>query len=157
MPTHVYHPTNTPPTAWDRILVHPLDNIVALISVLFGATAVGALLAPGFIPSSSMEQMPVALVAVVALFLVAGGGLELSGLHWWGDVVSHGWALERFGWLLSFGGFVTYSVSVSWHYQHSLYAWGVPLMLGVGCLLRFWSVVKIERSTRRMIAEVRNS
>lgn len=157
MPTHVYHPTRVPPSLWDRILVHPLDNTASVISVLFGMTAVGALLFPGFIPSASMDQMPDLLVVTVSVFLVVGGLLELFGLHWWGDVVSQGWALERTGWLLSFGGFVTYAVSVSWHYPHSLYAWGVPLMLGMGCLLRFWSVVKIERSTRRMIAEVRKT
>lgn len=138
-------------------MVHPLDNSVALLSILFGLTAAFALIAPGFIPSASMDLMPSVIVAVVSVFLAAGGLLEFLGLHWAGDVVSHGWALERFGWLLSLGGFVTYAVSVSWHYPHSLYSWGVPLVLGLGCLLRFWSVVKIERSTRRLIEEVRKT
>lgn len=157
MPSHVYHPLNDPPTWWDRVLVHPLDNAVALLSFLFGITAGSALLFPQYVPSTSMDNMPSAVVAAVALFLAAGGVLEILGLHWWGDVVSDGWAFERFGWLLSVGGFTTYAVAVAISYPNSTYAWGVPLVLSLGCLLRFWSVVKIERSTRRLIAEVRNS
>lgn len=155
MPTHVYHPLNSPPTWWDRVLVHPLDNTVAAISILFGLTCTAALIYPGFIPSTAMDGMPWGLVCIVAAFLALGGVLELIGLHWTGDVVSHGWALERFGWLLSLGGFATYAVSVFYYYPNSLYSWGVPASLGLGCLLRFWSVVQIERSTRRLIAEVR--
>ena len=155
MPTHVYHPTNTPPTLWDRLLVHPLDNAVAFLAVMFGLTSGVSILLPGFIPSASMDQMIWPVVVAVAVFLMAGGVLGLTGLHWSGDTVSDGWALERLGWLLSAAGFLVYAISVGFSYANSLYAWGVPLGLSLGCALRVWSVVKIERGTRQLIKEVR--
>lgn len=155
MPTHVYQPARTPPSWWDRLLVHPMDTTVAVVSLAFGVVMAMSLLLDGFVPSKSMDQMPVPVVALVAGFLVAGGVLSLTGLNWWGDDVSHGWALERFGWLLVVGGFSTYAISVAWYYPGSIFAWGVPLILTLGGLLRFWSVVKIERATRLTIAEVK--
>lgn len=155
MPTHVYHPTNNPPTLWDRILVHPLDNTVALLAVMFGLTSGVSLMHPGFIPSASMEEMAWPVVSLVAVFLLGGGVVGLVGLHWQGDTVSDGWALERLGWLLSFAGLLVYAISVGASYPNSLYAWGVPLGLSLGCALRVWSVVKIEQSTRQLIKDVR--
>lgn len=155
MPTHVYKPVNNPPTLWDRLLVHPMDTTVAVVSLLFGVIIGLSICVPGFIPSQSMEQMPLFVAALFAVFTFAGGVLTLIGLNWWGDVVSHGWALERFGWLVSVGGFLGYAISVAWRFPDSVFAWGVPLALGLGGLLRFWSIVMIERSTRRTIAEVR--
>ena len=154
MPTHVYKPLNNPPSWWDRLLVHPMDTTVAVVSILFGAIISLSICIPGFVPSKSMEQMPLFIGVLLAAFLAAGGALTLIGLNWWGDVVSHGWALERFGWLVSAGGFVGYSISVAWRFPDSVFAWGVPLALGLGGLLRFWSIVMLERSTRRTIAEV---
>lgn len=156
MPTHVYHPTNNPPTLWDRLLVHPLDNTVALLAVMFGLTSGASLFAPDFIPSATMHELAWPVVALVSAFLLGGGVVGLIGLHWCGDTVSDGWALERLGWLLSFAGLLVYAISVGASYPSSLYAWGVPLGLALGCALRVWSVVKIERGTRQLIKEVRN-
>lgn len=155
MPTHVYQPTRNPPSWWDRLLVHPMDSTVAAVSLIFGALAATSLLAPGFIPSKSMEQMPLLVVILVSVFLAAGGTLSLIGLNWPGEDVSTGWALERFGLLLSAGGFIAYAISVSWHYPESVFSWVVPLLLGLGGLLRCLSVLMIERHTRRTIAEVK--
>lgn len=155
MPTHVYQPTRNPPSWLDRLLVHPMDATVAAASVVFGALVAASLFVPGFIPSKSMDQMPLLVVVLVSVFLAAGGVLSLIGLNWSGDDVSTGWALERFGLLLSGGGFVAYAISVSWHYPESVFSWIVPLMLGLGGFLRFVSVLMIERHTRRTIAEVK--
>lgn len=155
MPTHVFHPTNTPPTLWDRLLVHPLDNAVATISVLAGLTAGLSLLVPGFAPSKALGVMPWGIIMGLGVFLLAGGIMAILGLHWLGDTVSDGWALERFGWLLSFAGFIVYTISIYTTSPTSMYGWGLPLVLGLGCALRVWAVVRIERSTRRMLLEVR--
>lgn len=157
MPTHVFHPTNNPPTLWDRMLVHPLDNAVGAISVLFGLTAGMSLVVSGFSPSASVDDMPWGVIFALSVFLLAGGIMALVGLHWTGDTVSDGWALERFGWLLSSAGFIVYTIAVYSSFPNSMYSWGVPLMLSLGCALRVWSVVRIERGTRQMIREVRDS
>lgn len=155
MPTHVYQPLRNPPNWRDRLLVHPLDTTVAVVAVFFGVLVALSLFVDEFIPSQSMDKMPWPVVVLVGAFLGAGGLLALVGLNWWGDTVSRRWALERFGWLLATGGFTTYAISVSWHYPGSLFSWCVPLALAAGCLLRFVSIVRIEKSVRQTLAEVK--
>lgn len=157
MPTHVYQPSRNPPTWRDRLLVHPTDTTVALIAILFGVLVVLPLFFPDFTPSKSMDKMPWQIVVLVSGFLGTGGVLSMLGLNWWGDDVSKGWAIERFGWVLSGGGFATYAISVSWHYPESMFAWGVPLALGIGSIFRAWSIALIERATRRKVAEVKGA
>lgn len=154
MPTHVFQPTRNPPRWWDRLLVHPLDTTVAAVAVLFGVLVVLSLIVPDFIPSKSMDKMPWPIVVLVSGFLGTGGLLSLTGLNWWGDKVSTGWAVEQFGWWLAAGGFATYSISVAWHYPESAFAWGVPLALGIGAVVRAVSIIMIERSVRRTLKEV---
>lgn len=154
MPTHVYQPLRNPPTWRDRLLVHPLDTTVAVVSVIFGVLVALSLILPDFIPSKSMDKMPWPIVVLVAGFLGLGGGIALTGLNWWGDNVSAGWAIERFGWLLAAGGFITYALSVSWHYPSSAFAWAVPLALGLGAVIRAVSIVLIERGVRQKLAAV---
>lgn len=154
MPTHVYKPVHDPPTLWDRMLVHPLEAIVSLLSLGFGAIVLSGLIIPGFSPSPSLQEMPFVIVLFEGIFLTLGGGLAFIGLQWFGDDVSTGWALERFGWLLAGGGFLTYAISVSWHFPSSVLAWVVPGTLGLGAILRCWVLVLIERHTRLTIAEV---
>lgn len=155
MPTHVYHPTRNPPSWWDRILVHPLDTTVAIVSVLFGVLVAFSLVFPEFTPSKSMDKMPWPVVILVSGFLGTGGLLALVGLNWEGDDVARGWAFERFGWLLAAGGFATYALAVSWHYPGSIFSWGVPLALGAGALIRVWSLALIERSTREQLGQMK--
>lgn len=154
MPTHVYRPTHNPPTHWDRVLVHPLESVVAALSLLFGVIVLAGLVLPGYSPSASLREMPVLIVLLEGLFMASGGVLASIGLQWTGDDVSTGWALERFGWLLSGAGFLTYAISVSRHSPDSTLAWVVPGSLGLAALLRCWVLVLIERRTRLTIAEV---
>lgn len=155
MPTHVYQPPRQPATWWDRLLVHPLDTTAAVIMLFMGIASAVALATGTYTPSASLEELPGAVMALVAGFLLAGSLLILLGLNWSGDEVSHGWAIERFGWLLGAGGLLTYSASVLAEFPQSTFAWGVHLLLGAGGLLRFWSILKIETMTRRTIAAVR--
>ena len=154
MPTHVFQPTRNPPRWWDRLLVHPLDTTVAAVAVLFGALVILSLILPDFIPSKSMDKMPWPIVILVSGFLGTGGILALTGLNWWGDNVSTGWGIEQFGWWMAAGGFATYALSVSWHYPESAFAWGVPLALGIGSVVRAISIIMIERGVRKTLKEV---
>ena len=147
MPNHVYQPRHSPPTWVDRVLVHPMETTVIIASVSFGAAVSLSMLVPGFVPSASMDKMPLLVVILVALSLVAGGVLSLVGLHWSGQLAK-GWAIERFGWLLSFGGFSAFGATVLLFYPTSFFSWGIPLVLGLGCLLRIWSVSRIESTFR---------
>lgn len=155
MPAHVYKPLKDPPSLGERILVHPLETTVLVTAMVVGAL-IAASMAPGtFTPSSALEELPVAVVITVATLLLVGAWLGTVGLFWVGDTVSTGWELERWGWLLLAGGFLTYAGSVISLYPHSVFSWGIPTALGFGCLLRFVSVLLLERNTRRMIAQVR--
>lgn len=155
MPTHVYQPLRNPPTWWDRLMVHPVDATVAALVYFMGLLSAVSVLLPSFVPSLSMEEMPLILRAVIAAFLILGGLFILIGLNWIGDEVSRGWAIERFGWLLAAGGLFTYGLSVLTTFPGSAFSWGVPLFIAVGSLLRFVSIIKIERNTRQVIAEVK--
>lgn len=155
MPTHVYHPLRNPPTWWDRLLVHPVDASVAALVYFMGLLAAVSVFLPEFVPSLSLEEIPLPLRVVMAIFLIAGGLFILVGLNWIGDEVSWGWAIERFGWLLAAGGLLTYGMSVLSSYPGSAFSWGLPLFLAGGSLLRFISIIKIERNTRQVIAEVK--
>lgn len=155
MPTHVYHPSRTPASWYDRILVHPFDNGVATLTAIFGLVMLVALSRQGFNPSTSMMRLPVPGATAVALGCAAGGPLALIGLHWTGETVSKGWALERFGWLLVTGGLGGYAIAVAWNFPGSLYSWLVPAILAACALLRFISLVLIERNTRRTLSAVR--
>lgn len=152
MPTHVYQPLRNPPTWRDRLLVHPMDTTVGVVSIFFGVLVALSLVWPEFTPSKSMDRMPWSVVILVGGFLGTGGAMAVVGLNWWGDKVSFGWLLERFGWLLSAAGFATYAISVSWHYPGSLFSWGIPLALGAGALLRWYSIGRIEKSVRQTLA-----
>lgn len=136
-------------------MVHPLDTTVALVALVFSLLLALSVVFDDFKPSSSLEDMPTYICAAMALAFAAGGTLVLVGLNWMGEEVSRGWALERFGWLLAAGGFIGYAIAVSWHHPSSVFSWGIPTALALGSLLRFWSIILIERSTRRTIAEVR--
>lgn len=155
MPTHVYKPVHSPPSWWDRVLVHPMETGVSVISGIFGVVVLLGLLLPGFTPSPSLNEILWPLVAVQGVFLAVGGALAFAGLQWAGDDVSTGWALERFGWLVSAGGFLTYGAAVLDEYPDSIISWGLPIALGLASLLRCWSVVRIERAMRISIAEVK--
>lgn len=147
MPNHVYQPKHSPPTWVDRVLVHPMETTVIAASFSFGTLVSLSILVPGFVPSASMDKMPLMVVILVGLSLIIGGVLSIVGLHWQGQLAK-GWAIERFGWLLSFGGFGAFAATVFLFYPASMFSWGIPLVLGLGCLLRIWSVSRIESTFR---------
>lgn len=87
-------------------------------------------------PAELVGGMPQFIGILLAVFPALCGALILIGLNWRCDVVSHRWAPERFGLMLSVGGFVGYSISVSWYFPESVFLWGAPLALRLGGLLR---------------------
>lgn len=154
MPTHVYQPRHSPPKWWDRLLVHPLDSTVAVLALLYGVTALVSVCLPGFTPSNSMGNLHEALAGAVGVFWTAGGAMAVFGIFWYGENVSTGWGLERFGWALASAGLLVYG-GATWHYYpESIYSWLTPTFLGLGGLVRLLSVYLIERNTRRVLVEV---
>lgn len=154
MPTHVYKPIRNPPHWWERVLIHPFENVFGAGSAFFALIVTAALLCESFIPSVSMDKMPLAVAILAATLSGAGGLLALVGLHWTGDSVSKGWILERSGWLAVIGGLATFAISVAWHYPGSVFSWGFPAVGAAGALLRFFSILMIERDTRRTLMVV---
>jgi hypothetical protein len=156
MPTHVYQPIRNPANWFDRLLVHPFENVIGVICFLFGALMVAALTSNGgYNPSSSMMRLPAYIGFLTSSCLAVGGALSLLGLHWIGETVSRGWHIERVGWLFVTGGLAGYGVSVGVHFPSSTIAWLVPSLLAVAAFLRFLSLLLIERNTRSTLAAVR--
>lgn len=88
-----------------------METGVSVISGIFGVMVLLGLLLPGFAPSPSLNEILWPLVAAQGVFLAVGGALAFAGLQWAGEDVSTGWGLERFGWLVSAGGFLTYGAA----------------------------------------------
>jgi hypothetical protein len=123
---------------------------------MFGAFMAVSLILTGFNPSMSMSRMPWPILIIISGFIGTGGILALVGLHWTGDTVSKGWAIERLGWLGMTGGFATYAITVAVTFPGSLLAWLWPIVIAVASLLRVISLNLIERDTRRAVAEVKH-
>ncbi|CAN7465809.1 hypothetical protein LJR013_003186 [Pseudarthrobacter oxydans] len=156
MPTHVYIPSRNPPRWYDRLLVHPFDNAIGVLCILFGALMVAALASGGgYNPSSSMMRLPVYIGFIVSSCIALGGILSLVGLHWIGETVSRGWHIERFGWLFVTAGLAGYAIAVAWHFPSSTTSWMIPGVLAAAAMLRFVSLILIERNTRTTLAAVR--
>lgn len=156
MPTHVYIPPRTPPKWYDRIMVHPFDNAIGLLCLLFGGLMVVALASHGgYTPSTSMMRLPPYIGFSTSACLAVGGVLSLTGLHWWGEMVSRGWHVERAGWLFVTAGLAGYGIAVVYHFPSATVTWLVPLLLGSAAFLRFLSLVYIERNTRHTLSVVR--
>lgn len=152
MPTHVYHPSRNPPRFIDRLLVHPFDNIIATLSILYGVLLLLAGFWGGEGPSPSFDQVPDWLAILVGAFATSGGVLALTGLHWSGNDVSRGWAFEKFGWILALAAFTSYVIAVLYVFPGSVLAWATPACLALGMGLRLVSLVLIERNERRQKA-----
>jgi hypothetical protein len=156
MPTHVYIPIRTPPRWYDRVMVHPFDNAVGLLCVLFGALmAVAFASSGGYNPSSSMMRLPAHIGFVVSACLALGGVLSLVGLHWTGETVSRGWHIERTGWMLVTAGLAGHAIAVAYFFPSATASWLTPGILSAAALLRFLSLFLIERNTRTTLAAVR--
>lgn len=155
MPTHVYQPTRNPPRWWDRVMVHPFDNAVGLLCLLFGALMAYALTTGGgYNPSSSMMRLPPLIGFVVSACLTVGGVLSLVGLHWTGDTVSRGWHLERGGWLFVTAGLAGMGGAIAWFFPASTNSWLLPSILALAAFVRWLSLIFLERNTRRTLAVV---
>lgn len=156
MPSHVYIPVRNPPRWYDRVMVHPFDNAVGVLCILFGAVMLLALTVEDYHPSSSLLRMPQWIGFAVSASISVGGVLSLLGLHWTGESVSRGWHLERFGWLGVAAGLGGYGVAILFHFPGSTTSWLIPLVLTVAAFLRFLSLVFIERNTRRTLTAVQD-
>jgi hypothetical protein len=136
-------------------MVHPFDNAVGLLCLLFGVLmAVALLTRGGYNPSSSLMRLPPLIGFVVSACLTLGGALSLVGLHWTGDTVSRGWHIERAGWLFVTGGLAGFGAAVAWFFPGSTNSWLLPGVLALAAFVRWLSLILLERNTRRTLAVV---
>lgn len=154
MPSHVYIPVRNPPRWYDRVMVHPFDNAVGVLCILFGSVMLLALTVEDYHPSSSLLRMPQWIGFAVSASISVGGILSLTGLHWTGETVSRGWHIERFGWLGVAAGLGGYGVAILFHFPGATTSWLIPLVLAFAAFVRFLSLVLIERNTRRTLTAV---
>lgn len=147
-----YHPIYTPPRWWERILIHPMENVLAVLALTSGAIIIAGILIDHFQPSRSMADMPWLLVLLCGAFTGVGGILALTGLHWRDtSAINTAWGIERTGWILSAGGFFVYAIAVAMSFPNSVFSWLIPTGLGIASSLRAVSLLMIWLMARRKL------
>lgn len=73
----MYQPLKNPPTWRDRLLVHLLGTMVAVVVVFFGIFVALSLFIDELIPSRSMDKVPWPVIVLVGVFLGPGGTLRV--------------------------------------------------------------------------------
>lgn len=147
-----YHPIYTPPRWWERILIHPVENALAVLAIIFGVVMAASIPIEHFQPSASIADMPWPIVAICAGFVGLGGVTSVIGLHWHdSQAINRAWGVERTGWILSAGGFFVYAIAVAISYPNSVFSWLVPAGLGIASSLRAISLLVIWLVARRKL------
>lgn len=151
MPQHVYIPTRQPARWYDRLLVHPMDHATAVIAFAYGLVLV--ILRPllGASPSETFSELPEWIVYGSGAFLLAGGVLIIAGHHWPDEVVTKGWGIEQFGWILTAGGFT--ALAISFTFLENFTGIVVGGALGAGACLRWLSLVLMRRGAQSLVEE----
>lgn len=155
MPDRSFIPTHEPAKWWERVLMHPFENVFALLAGMFSFLAFLASVSHTVTPSKSMDTLPPVLLLVISCVLAAGSVLTLVGLHWPGEKISVGWNLEKLGWAGSLCGLLCYTIVLYAEFPGSVFSWMIPLMFCVGAVLRIVALILIERATRRAIREIK--
>lgn len=154
MPTHVYHPDNDPPTRWDRILVHPYENVISGFCILFGILLCTYVI----LPSPSMDLLPWWVSLVIGIPVLTGGALSLVGLHWHtknDEDIAEGLALDRLGHGLQAAALAGFTAAILVFYPGSASSWLISLTIMTGSLLRVISVRRTEKRKRRNVEALR--
>ena len=145
MPNRIYRGSH-PPTFGDHLLAHPWELLIALLSVVLGASSLIATVV-GSHTSPSVDRLPDPLVIALAAMLVVGGAWTARGLFDNSTDLMIGYRHERFGLMLIGTGWSIYAVTVFAAYPGSVNSWALGATLGVGSVLR---LAATERELRKM-------
>lgn len=148
MPKHQYVPDPRIPNWANRILAHPFENTIAVLSIVFGAALIVAAFVLEVVPSKSMENLEPMSALLLAIINAGGGVVTLIGVHWRSDNVGLGWVIERSGLLVTGAGLGAYGMAVLYSYPGSWFSWGQPIVLAIACGLRVVALTITKRWTR---------
>lgn len=156
MPKHQYVPDPRLPNWANRLLAHPFENTIAVLSIMFGAALIVAAFVPELVPSKSMENLEPMSALFLAVINAVGGIVTLIGVHWRSDNIGLGWVIERSGLLVAGAGLGAYGISVIYSYPASWFSWGQPFGLALACGLRVAALTITKRWTRLSKEALRN-
>lgn len=156
MPKHQYVPDPRIPGWANRILAHPFENTIAVLSIAFGIALIVDAFVPGIIPSKSMDELEPMSALLLAIINAVGGVVTLIGVHWRSDNIGLGWVIERSGLLVIGTGLVAHGMVVLYSYPGSWLSWGQPIVLALACGLRVAALTITKRWTRLSKEALRN-
>lgn len=152
MPNRSYVPRNSPPNRRDHFNAHPAQVIFSVVSVLVGGLLIAAALVQGFVPSRSVENLPLLVSAGVALLLGVGGVLTFWATLTCHDEMRTVWLALRSGLFALAFGWGSYALSVAAVYPNSIIPWlssaGISATFGV----TFWVTRWRENNLRALVS-----
>lgn len=151
MPERRYYAWREPPRAIDRAYAHP-----GTLATSVTAVAVGSMLVVnvtlGFTGNITLHNLNGALTLWMGVALTVGGALAAFGLtHRW-PALNRGWAVERTGWFLQAGAWLSLALSIAVQDPNATLTWPLMLTATATAALRLRALTLIERSARTLTA-----
>lgn len=149
MPHRSYLPRHKPATWWERVLMHPMENGVAVLAGYMGITNVIRVISALEDPTRLPGLYPSWLLLIIAALNISGAIYALVALHWklLSDV-GRSWAMERMGWSLIIASAGAYSVTVWYFFPEGTGNIPFRVIIAIAAGVRVISLFMIEKRVR---------
>ena len=109
----------------------------------------------GWHPVLSLVGVDMWLSIAIGTGLGVGSGMVLASLHQY-PYRSTRWRLEIVGLILTGGAWSAYGWMATTTFPYGMSGWGQAAAFVVACVLRIVEVVRMERKTRQVVADLRS-
>ena len=151
MPDRRFYTWHQPPLLRDRAYAHPGTTAISFTAIIVGATLI-ANVALGL----PVQVLRPALKLWVGAALTAGGALAAAGLVYPWPALNRGWRVERLGWFLQLGAWLSLALAVMIQAPAATMTWPLLLAAAATAALRLKALSMIEKIARRTLAAKEN-
>lgn len=155
MPDRRFYTWRQPPLLRDRAYAHPGTLAVSAAAAFMGAALI-ANVALGLPGSHPVQVLRPALKLWVGAALTAGGALAAAGLVYPWPALNRGWRVERLGWFLQLGAWLSLALAVMIEAPAATMTWPLLLAAAATVALRLKALSMIEKVARRTLAAKEN-
>ena len=134
----------------DHVKAHPDRAAFSLVSILVGGLLIAATAIPGFVPSPSVESLPMRTAVATATLLGAGGAATFWGSITLSSDILLIWRTLRTGLFALWVGWLSYSLTVMTVYPESIIAWLTALGMSTVFFIHFWATRREDNLLRKL-------